>query len=405
VRDYGDEHLSKEEEMMIHLSKKSAQWVKIIIIFPVLVCALSVYPSVASAQKDLLALVKKVVPSVVVINVFDKGGKLKGVGTGFFVTEDGALVTNYHVIEGGMRAEVKLSNGEVLPVEGIISEDREGDLVLLSLGVKGRLFPSLKLTDTNIEAGQPVVVIGSPFGLEGTVSDGIVSAVRDIPTLGKMLQITAPISKGSSGSPVLNMKGELVGVATSYIKEGQSINFAISADRVAILLSQQRPKGRKFADLIKGDKEEIMESAGFLYYLGYIFFEKERYEEAIPFFKKSILKNPNDSVTYRARGVAYSKLGRYYEAIEALKQSIRIAPSSDAYVNLGTTYSKLGRYNEAIKAYEYAIRIEPDDRYAHYGLGLAYLSVGNKRMALEEYKILKELDVEKANKLFNMIYK
>jgi hypothetical protein len=70
VRDYGDEHLSKEEEMMIHLSKKSAQWVKIIIIFPVLVCALSVYPSVASAQKDLLALVKKVVPSVAVINVF-----------------------------------------------------------------------------------------------------------------------------------------------------------------------------------------------------------------------------------------------------------------------------------------------------------------------------------------------
>jgi len=83
---------------MIHLSKKSAQWVKIIIIFPVLVCALSVYPSVASAQKDLSALVKKVVPSVVVINVFDKGGKLKGVGTGFFVTEDGALVTIYNPI-------------------------------------------------------------------------------------------------------------------------------------------------------------------------------------------------------------------------------------------------------------------------------------------------------------------
>jgi len=85
--------------------------------------------------------------------------------------------------------------------------------------------------ETKIESGQPVIVIGSPFGLEGTVSDGIVSGVRKVPDFWEIIQITAPISKGSSGSPVLNIKGEVIGVATFFIKEGQSLNFAISGIR------------------------------------------------------------------------------------------------------------------------------------------------------------------------------
>lgn len=182
---------------------------KIITIF-VIVFAIIIRYSLAQAQRDLSALVKRVVPSVVVINVFDKDGKLKGSGTGFFIKEDGALVTNYHVMAEGVRADVKLSSGEVLSIKGILSEDREADLILLDIAAKERSFPALKLTDKKIETGQPIFVVGSPFGLEGTVSDGIVSAIREIPRIGKFLQITAPISKGSSGSPVLNMQGEVV---------------------------------------------------------------------------------------------------------------------------------------------------------------------------------------------------
>jgi S1-C subfamily serine protease len=188
--------------------------------------------------KDLSGLVKKITPSVVVINVFDNENKLMTTGTGFFVAKDGALVTNYHVIEGAVKVEARLSSGEVLPIEGVLSKDIDGDLVLLTLGVKQRFFPPLKLADAMIEAGNPVVVIGNPLGLEKTVSNGIVSAVREIPEFGKILQITAPISIGSSGSPVLNMKGEVVGAATLYIKEGQSLNCAIPFQRVASLLSQ-----------------------------------------------------------------------------------------------------------------------------------------------------------------------
>ena len=388
---------------MINLNKKSMLFFKIVIIFT-LASVLLIYPTISSAQKDFSALVKKVVPSVVVINVYDIDGKLKSLGTGFFVTPDGGLVTNYHVIEGGMRAEAKLSSGEVLLIEGIVSEDRDGDLVLLTLGARGRSFQPLKLADAKIEAGQMVLVIGSPYGFEGTVSDGIVSAVRDLPKSGKILQITAAISKGSSGSPVLNMKGEVVGVATSYIQEGQSLNFAISVERIARLLSHQQTKFRKLAELIK--EEKWSESPTGLFILGWSFFENGHYEKAISYLKKSIVKNPNDSVVYQALGLAYGELGRYYEAIEVLKISIRLNPnSSDAHVNLGMTYGRLNRYDEAINAFKHAIRINPNDASAHYGIGLSNLMIGNKKMALEEYKILKELDAEMANKLFNLIYK
>jgi hypothetical protein len=206
----------------------------------VLVVLSLAYATHVNAQKDLSELVKNITPSVVVIRVFGEDNELKSLGTGFFVIGDGVLITNYHVMEDGVRAEAKLYNGEIISIGDIISEDIEGDLILLALGIKGRSFPTLKFTDTKIEPGQPVVVIGSPFGLEGTVSDGIVSGVRDIPKLGKIVQITAPISKGSSGSPVLNMRGEVIGVATLSIIEGQSLNFAISADKVTGLVSRMK---------------------------------------------------------------------------------------------------------------------------------------------------------------------
>lgn len=281
-------------------------------------------PTVTYGQNNLSGLVKKVVPSVVAINVFDAQGILKTIGTGFFVKQEGILVTNYHVIEEGMRAEAKLSNREVLSIEGVLLEDIEEDLALLSMGATTRSFPALRLTDSNVEVGQSVFVVGSPFGFEGTASDGIVSAIRDVPQMGRLLQITAPISKGSSGSPVLNFKGEVVGVATFYYKEGQNLNFAISIDRLNNLLSCSQASARKLYEWPR-KKETWSESAFGLWAIGTYFLENGIHHIAIDYLKRSIQKHPNFAEAYCNLGVAYGKLGLYYEATEAYKQAIRIS--------------------------------------------------------------------------------
>src|SRR5207248_4620099 len=95
----------------------------------------------------------------------------------------------------------------------------------------------LSLERTSPQEGESIVVIGNPFGLEGSVTNGIVSAVRDIPGFGRIIQITAPISPGSSGSPVVNMQGQVIGVATLQITGGQSVNFAIPSDRKSTRLN------------------------------------------------------------------------------------------------------------------------------------------------------------------------
>ncbi|MDO8283198.1 MAG: tetratricopeptide repeat protein [Thermodesulfovibrionia bacterium] len=105
-------------------------------------------------------------------------------------------------------------------------------------------------------------------------------------------------------------------------------------------------------------------------------------------------------------GKIQGTLGKYQEAVDAFKEALRINPDyAEAYYYLGAAYSHLNRYQEAADACKQAIRIKPDYAIAHLGLGISYSALGDKGSALEEYKILKDLDKEMADKLFNVIYK
>ncbi len=319
------------------------------------------------------------------------------------------------------------------PVEGVIAKDADADIVKIVANIPDANTPFLNLSEIVPSEGEDIVVIGNPLGLESTVSAGIVSAVRDIPAFGKILQITAPVSPGSSGSPVVNMKCEVIGIATLVLKEGQNLNFAIPSDKIiALKETSQTPI---FSELTadsndaqlfyqKGLKELWQENyvAALTFFqkateknpqdsntwiqVGYCYGKLGRYQEAIESCKQAIRINPDLAEPHNNLGKAYENLGRYQEAIESFKQAIRINPDyANAYYFLGLAYGKLGRYQDAIESYKQAIRINPDDAEAHNTLGLVYLEVGDKGSALEEYKILKTLDTEKANKLFDLIYK
>ncbi|MEA3432100.1 MAG: tetratricopeptide repeat protein [candidate division WOR-3 bacterium] len=387
------------------------------------------------AQENLPAIVKSIEPSTVVILTYDKEGENLAQGSGFFISNDGDVITNWHVFQGASLAEVKTADGHVYPVKEVLTEDIEGDLIRVSVDIPPNVVRSLSVSISPLEVGERVVVIGSPLGLDQTVSDGIVSAVREIPAFGKIIQITAPVSPGSSGSPVVNMKGEVIGVATFQIIEEQNLNFAIPGERVAKLTPG---KGKTLTEWEAEKKEEQFTSAEELYSTGLTFLWTEDYEIALSYFEEAVKKNPHyaeayfgigycnnklgnwtdaaeaynqlirimpdDADAHSGLGVAYVGLERYTEAVKAFKQAIRIKPDDVfALSGLGGVFCVLKRYTEAIKAFKQAIRIKPDDANAHCVLGLAYLSSGDRNSALQEYKILKDLDPDLANNLFNEI--
>ena len=434
-----------------------------------LFCILATCPLLA--QENLPAIVKKIQPSVVTILTYDKDGKGLMQGSGFFIRKDGDIITNRHVLQGASSANVKTADDKVYPVTGVVAEDKEGDLVLISVDISHDTVQPLSVSASIPEVGERVIVIGSPLGLEKTVSDGIISAVRDIREFGKIIQITAPISPGSSGSPVVNMKGEVIGVATLQKVEGQNLNFAVSGVRVARLVPGKRqPLTQYMAESAK----EWRDSAEGLYNTGRAFVWAGDYEKALPYFVEAVKQNPRHAEAYLLIGYCNGNLGRYQEALEAYKQSIRIKPDyahaylglgwiyqllgryteeiealkqairinpdlaeahsmlglvyqllgrytealeaykqairikpdfAEAHLCLGMTYGKLGRYAEAIEALKQAIYIKPDYAEAHYYLGIIYLLVGDNGSALNEYKILKTLNQDLANQLFNKIYK
>src|SRR5437773_5984692 len=200
-----------------------------------LTCAMvAAFAPHARAQDELPDLVRRIKPAAVAIETFDAKGEKLSRGSGFFIDKD-RVVTNRHVIDGAFRAEVHLNSGNTFPVKNVLGVDAEGDIALLKVEAPVNQVRPLSLNRTSPQEGESIVVIGNPFGLEGSVTNGIVSAVRDIPGFGRIIQITAPISPGSSGSPVVNMQGQVIGVATLQVTGGQSVNFAIPSARIARL--------------------------------------------------------------------------------------------------------------------------------------------------------------------------
>jgi S1-C subfamily serine protease len=205
-----------------------------------------------AAAVNLPKLVEETKLSVVLVSLYNTSGRLVASGSGFFVSGSGRLVTNHHVIEDAAKATATLSDGRVVPITGVLADDPEHDLALLQ--AEGTDFHPVPLgAMASVHPGDEVVVIGSPLGLSAAISTGIVAAVRDeglekerpfdknphMKAWG--LQITAPISHGSSGSPVFNAGGEVIGVVAATLSEGENVNFAIPVKLVSGLLAGVPP--------------------------------------------------------------------------------------------------------------------------------------------------------------------
>jgi S1-C subfamily serine protease len=153
-------------------------------------------------------------------------GLAQSSGTGFIVSSSGLFLTNFHVIEHAREVMVRLKDGREFKVSGSVELNRDLDLAVLKIDATNLVTVPLGDSD-KMRVGQPVVTIGNPMGLEQTISDGLISAIRGDKPDEKMFQITAPVSPGSSGGPLFNLNGEAIGITTAQLTEGQNLNFAI----------------------------------------------------------------------------------------------------------------------------------------------------------------------------------
>ena len=193
--------------------------------------------------------------SPAIVRIEAQGADGEQFGTGFIVDKSGVVATNFHVIAGTSDIKIKLNDGTHYPVQHVLNVDPMRDLVLVKFDPT-KPMPTLRLGDSSkVSTGEKIVAIGNPLGVfENTVSEGLISSIREVcsakdveaknpscPGELTLLQISAPISQGSSGGPLFNQVGEVVGVTTAIIAQGQLINFAMPANYLKPLLAKQEP--------------------------------------------------------------------------------------------------------------------------------------------------------------------
>lgn len=199
-----------------------------------------------SGVMDYANLVEKVMPSIVRIKTE------KSTGSGFFVSSNGDILTNHHVVKNAQNIIIIPSKGEAS--YALVKDfDAEKDVALLVINTS-KPTPFLKISSVLPRQGEAIMAIGNPRGLEGTVSNGIVSAFRKNNT---WVQFTAPVSPGSSGGALINSRGEVVGMTTMLLEDGQNLNFAIAPTVLTKFFNSARNKAPQTMTRIISRKPEV----------------------------------------------------------------------------------------------------------------------------------------------------
>jgi tetratricopeptide (TPR) repeat protein len=370
--------------------------------------------------------------AVILVQALDAKNNVLKFGSGFIVRSDGVIVTNFHVIDGAKYLRVKMGKDKFYPVNQIIYKDSSKDFAILKIEASASL-PTVKLGDSEkIKQGQKIYLIGSPKGYENTISDGLVSGIRENyivqyqgvsykVNLKKVIQISAPMSGGSSGGAVFNEQGEVIGITTFSAIEGQNLNFAVPINVV-------RTRQDKLLSL-----DEVLRLDGLLpaeeqfYRDGVSLRYKCNYKEAIELFKKAIAIKADYADAHFELAMAYKETGNNKKAVESFQFYIKLVPDNtaalynigliykewetydkaieylekavslkyyfdEAYSDLAAVYIASKKYDKDIAAHKEAIGKNPDTFNAHYNLGLIYKKLAQYDKAIESLKEAVRID-------------
>jgi tetratricopeptide (TPR) repeat protein len=414
-------------------------------------------PRTLSAQE----IFKGVSPSVMVVESLDGEGSAVAFGSGVVIAP-GRVITNRHLIEDG--ASFRLEHGGAKWPAKLVSVAPDHDLAELS--VAGLVAPAVVVRDSSsLAVGERVYAIGAPEGLELTISEGLISGLRDFDNA-RVIQTSAAISPGSSGGGLFDSEGRLVGITTFYLEEGQSLNFALPAEWTlaldrqpenpspptnqdsaefqalvwceigyqAALANEFRAAARAFHKAVemKPDLAAAWAGMGVVYVslgqfgkavsagreavrlapqdarawlaLGDGYGGLGDYEKQLKAFQEAIRAEPGFELAWQLLGSAYGALGQPEQEVSAEQQALRLKPDDElAWLRLADAYASLREYGKAVSASREAVRLKPDDADGWFSLGLYYGFLGQRTKALDVYQRLKALDPKLADRFFNEV--
>jgi S1-C subfamily serine protease len=298
--------------------------------------------------------------------VFDAKGDVIATESGIFTSPDGRLVTDYHILtkEKADHIVAQLTTKAFYSLKNTIGVSKRYDLAILQFDANEVPFIRIDKAIT-VHAGEHILAIGSPKGLEQSISEGVIShPQRQIEGV-DFIQFTAPISPGSSGGGLFNMNGRILGITTRTLgdKSAQNLNVAVPV---------------KYIDRVSdGAPEFTKDSPDFFYAQGTINADKKDYDKAEESFKNAIKIDKNYVSAYTSLGDIYHETGRYNDGVDILERARTILPDDpDINLSLGYAYEDLSRYDQAIAAYKKVLESRPENKDALYYVCMLDLITG-----------------------------
>ncbi|MBI5403771.1 MAG: trypsin-like peptidase domain-containing protein [Ignavibacteriae bacterium] len=326
--------------------------------------------------------------SVVVIICYDQNGKKKAQGSGVILEDRGIVITNFHLFAGSDKFDV-LRNDSTIGYTEITGVNIEKDVMVFKLYKSD--FPKIALgNSSSLSVGDKVYAIGSPKGLENSISEGMVSGFRKLgENKRNMIQITASISPGSSGGAVFNSSGELIGISSMKVADGENLNFMIPINEVLAVVDS-------------GLYEKQTITALKFLYAGKDAVEEAKYTEAIDNFTKYIGMAPPECRAYNYRGRAYLHKKDFEKALKDFQAALKI---DNEYVpsicNRGECYFLMEEYDMAIKDFSKVLKMNSEYWYAYYVRGLTYGKMDEHKKAIKDYTTFLNHDPSNVSCLIN----
>lgn len=321
--------------------------------------------------------------SVVVIHAADQEGNPVNQGGGV-VTGRESVATNCHVVTEGARISVHY--GKRVFEATLKHSDLERDLCQLEVP---RLdAPRAALWTGRLRVGQRVYAIGAPEGLELTLSEGLISSLREFDDE-QYIQTSAAISQGSSGGGLFDSEGRLIGITSFFLPDGQNLNFALPSKWIEELGSRAGN-----AAGAAGEKERVAKKwAGRIADLK----AKRDWTAVLSVAQQWVRSQPMHPTAWQELGDAYRNMNRPRRAVSPYMQALRINPDLfESWLNLGLSYLALNQYDRAIESFVEALRLKPNDATALYNAGVAYYFQNRQDKVKEVHAALGKLDQKTA---------